>query len=167
MGLDITVLVDPKLVTAGAPDPNSNYRGYWVYKHPSFPKQFEGFEEGVYEGETWGFRAGSYSGYNEFRQYLSLVGMNAAPETVWGDTKKYLKKPFFEQVNFSDCEGSIGPVVARKLAKDYADNRESFVKFIEMKFKDTTDREYFINKYDEWSMAFSEAGATNGAVLFH
>ena len=43
----------------------------------------------------------------------------AAPKVRTNPEKEGL--PFVELINFSDCEGVIGPEVAAKLAKDFAD----------------------------------------------
>jgi hypothetical protein len=65
-------------------------------------------------------------------------------------------KPFYELINFSDCEGIIGPEVSTKLYND-------FVKF-EVVAKN--EEEYFYRKYKDWMKAFKVA-SNKGVVSFH
>ena len=60
-----------------------------------------GIDAGLYvsENETW-IRAGSYSGYNQWRNQLScLLGYKGA-EAVWNDPD--YEKPFVNLIHFSD-----------------------------------------------------------------
>lgn len=79
-----------------------------------FPGRSEGVKAGIYaHGGELHFRAGSYTGYGEWRDWL----------TKWA-TKHWHKNgketPFAELIEFFDNEGIIGPVVAAKLADDFA-----------------------------------------------
>ncbi len=81
---------------------------------PAFAQSFRGLEENrCYlvdeDAEVFGFRAGSYSGHGAFRDALSETALGVDPPTVWGNPDAYKDEPFFELINFSDCEGSIGP----------------------------------------------------------
>ncbi len=59
------------------------------------------------------FRAGSYSYYGAFRNWLEeLVLEPGELYTQPGD-------PFYELVIFSDCEGVIGPTISQKLHRDF------------------------------------------------
>ena len=44
--------------------------------------------------EEHGFRAGSYSGYNWWREQLSKLGLDATPGDVWEDVERFADKPF-------------------------------------------------------------------------
>jgi len=124
------------------------------------------------------FRAGSYSGYNQWRNELAIMAGYNGAEEVWHDEsfdsyksfnirKDKLDsingelvekvKPFYELINFSDAEGVIGPEVSRKLYQD-------FVEFDE-KAKSHMENWFYI-KYCEWKEAFKVA-SDGGAVSFH
>lgn len=63
------------------------------------------------------FAAGSYGGYNRWRDRLAKLAGFPDADTVWRDSPQ---GPFVELINFADNEGYIGPVVAAKLAVDFA-----------------------------------------------
>lgn len=111
--------------------------------------------------ETFGFRAGSYGGYNQFREQLSLHALGVTPQQVWQRPREYVDKPFFELINFSDCEGQIGPQACADLAKDFAEHTEIRAKLL----ADEPDG-YYAAKYDDWAKAFALAADT-GLVDFH
>jgi hypothetical protein len=115
-------------------------------------------EGGVYKvnGEAYNFRAGSYSGYNEWRGDLSQLMLGVSARTVWGREEEFKDKPFYELINFSDCEGIIGPVVARKLAADFAAHQT----------KTDAYYDWWRRKYADWRKAF-ELAADGGLVEFH
>lgn len=182
MGLDITAyskleMVDVVYDADGDPiDPVTREPlGYpdtdlaRVYVNPDFPERADGLARGYYlYGETLGFRAGSYSYYSRWRE--ELAGLAGYPESpgegllasrhprssgVWQSDGG---GPFWELINFSDCEGAIGPETSAKLAKDFAD------------FRERLSREAvsfgFTEGYDNFEQAFRLA-ADGGAVCFH
>jgi hypothetical protein len=65
------------------------------------------------------FRAGSYSGYNWWRNELSLFALGEEDESVWVEPQSFRGKPFWELIDFTDCDGRIGTTVAAKLAADF------------------------------------------------
>ncbi|MDQ0494039.1 hypothetical protein [Paenibacillus brasilensis] len=157
MGLDITAyrklvkVENPKFDADGELE---DYENQWQtdgsmrWSESCWPGRAEGVEfDTVYTyDESYGFRAGSYSGYNLWRKMLSdFAEANA----------------FQELIEFSDCEGVIGPVVSAKLANDFTDYEERA-----RKYADTFERgEWWIEKYQEWKEAFRLA-ADGGAVNF-
>ena len=184
MGLDITyrskirkaaeseglLPVDPEYPNE---PPETDYdNGYFrIYPNDFVAGQSDGLE-GVYrdEGESAHFRAGSYSGYNQWRERLAeLAGYEPSPHpgilhagepssaaTVWADPKP---GPFVELINFSDCEGVIGPVTSAKLAQDFAAFQEQ---------ADAVEdwEGWFREQYAKWRTAF-ETAAQGGCVEFH
>jgi hypothetical protein len=134
-----------------------------------YPERANGLPSGPVHGEVvFGFRAGSYSGYNEWREQLAkLAGYPAVlHRSSWEKEQRArhaagawaaTEGPFWELINFSDCEGTIGPRVAFKLAKDFAEWQER---------ADAIDDDYFKSKYAEWRRAF-ETAQDFGAVDFH
>ena len=120
---------------------------------------------GVYGyAETFHFRAGSYSGYNAWRDWLSRIMLDVPAQAVWKNKDKYRDKPFFYLINFSDCEGIIVGEAAKRLAQDFANHQ------VRTKHAPTPEgwieREWWIEKYNDWSKAF-ELAADGGFVDFH
>lgn len=112
------------------------------------------------------FRAGSYGAYNGWREQLAeLAGWPRTTHVLFGvDDHCYTAGawsaaggPFWELINFSDCEGVIGPATSAKLAKDFSDFQEKV---------DLHPDEWFKKKYSEWRKSF-ELAANNGVVVFH
>lgn len=125
-----------------------------LYDNVHFPGRAEGIDCNLaYEyDDSMGFRAGSYSGYGHWRHQLAQLAGYDGAEDAW----KKINGPFWELINFSDCEGTIGPVVSAKLAKDFADFQEK---------ADAHQDKYFRSSYEYWRTAF-EMAKENGAVCF-
>ena len=137
--------------------------GHWFEIHDAvlqwqnkeFPGRANGLKAGVYSFcDQLSFRAGSYGGYNEWRDQLAnMIGWENA-EDYWKDAKP--GEPFYDLINFADNEGTIGSEAAAKLARD-------FVAYD----KDAALLDSgFYHSYRLWRMAFTIA-ADNGAVDFH
>lgn len=165
MGLDVTAY---ERVTMRGPWPQSNAEWNTVeeneeaalYVNPDFPAQADGMKSGRYatSGGTKSVAAGSYSGYNRWREQLAaLVG--TTPQVVW---ESPTPGPFVELINFSDCEGVIGPRTSAKLANDFDTWEERAATYGE----DLLDGDWWMTKYREWQAAFKLA-ANTGAVDFH
>jgi len=171
MGLDVSAY--SKLVEApdaerdedGEPVDYDNYRNFYFNK--DFPGRAEGLKEGMtYKlGEEGSGLSTGYGRYSAWRDELAkLAGYPAEPYERYGRVEQShcmpcwngAQGPFAEQINFSDCDGTIGPVVSAKLAKDYADFAE----------KAEAVGGYFWEKYQEWKVVF-EIAANDGAVVFH
>lgn len=147
-----------------------------VYANNDFPGRADGLEDrGVYSAEySMGFRAGSYRGYNAWREELAkLAGYSAVPVDRYNTGKVEMRHdygawqaesgPFLELIEFSDCEGTIGSTVSAKLAKDFADWDER------AKQHDDASQNWhgrFYSLYQQWRTAF-EMAANGGAVDFH
>lgn len=118
----------------------------WAEKH--FPGRADGVDaDSVY---TWDdeycFRAGSYSGYNMWRDLLAEFSDGS---------------DFRELINFPDNEGVIGPVVSKKLYNDFKTNHEKAIQYS----TNLEDGEYWLHRYNHWMKAFQYA-SENGAVIF-
>lgn len=111
------------------------------------------------DGSKFGFHAGSYSGYNQWREWLAALAGHGTPETIWNTPSP--SGPFVEMINFSDCEGTIGPDVSAKLAKDFAEWDER------AKVSGEGDGGKYSNygRYCNFREAF-EAAADGGKVIF-
>lgn len=129
--------------------------------------QSDGMPDGIYatEGNAFGFRAGSYSGYNGWRNELATMMLGKSAEEVWRmralpitATKREAEKalPFVELIDFSDCEGFIGSKTCAKLSADFANHQD----------KANAGNEQFRALYAKWRKAFALA-SEGGAVRFH
>jgi hypothetical protein len=171
MGLDITYYSNLKKLDCvfnadGEPIGVIDY--FQAYVNPDFPGRADDIEnKAVYSyDESGGFRAGSYSGYNAWREELAkLAGYPATEDVSFGIKNmrhdagawKVTEGPFWELIHFSDCEGVIGAAVSAKLADDFA------------KFQPQADAhtdEWFRDLYAQWFTAFNVA-SKSGAVSFH
>lgn len=126
MGLDITAYTQCRFVHGAEAwddescDDADHIRIY--LGHPAHLPRLDGLAPGCYvsDAPAFGFRAGSYGGYNGWREALSLAALGVAPRDVCGSPGSYAGKPFVELIDFSDCEGAIGPRTSAKLAADFA-----------------------------------------------
>lgn len=160
---------------------NNTYLYYLDPDRSYFGGHMKGLEPGWYEVPREGggyLRAGSYSGYNSWRNDLALAaGYEGGAEEVWGMGDQLYQPdspPFLELINFSDAEGVIGPDISKKLYNDFVDNEKKvkdevdkwFLKIHPTKSYDVEDTKWFNQKYDEWKEAFRTA-SQNGFVSFH
>ena len=107
--------------------------------------------------ETFRFRAGSYSGYGHFRDWLARLAGWESAKACWDDPRQ--AGPFFELVNFADNEGVIGAKTASKLAEDFHE--------YERKALAESDIEpWYHRSYTNWHIA-CDIAAQNGAIDFH
>jgi len=153
MGLDITVYKGARPCTAqtlsritasDAPyEEAAECEAQLLYLNPSFPGHGADMTAAAYHFESsWGFCAGSYGGYGQWRQGLAAMG----------------KPGFGKLINFSDCEGIIGTTVCAELAVAF-DAHATAATYHE--------GEWWQAKYDTWRRAFREAADTGGWVDFH
>lgn len=173
MGLDISAC--SKLVEA--PTAERDEDGYPVdyesfdkfYDNKDFPGRFEGLKPdmlyGYSEDSDFDSLSIGYGRYSAWREELAkMAGYEAVEYEQYGSKQlshcvpcwNGVQGPFAEQIDFSDCEGTIGPVACAKLAKDYAEFAE----------KAEAVGGYFWDKYQEFKRCF-DIGADGGAVKFH
>lgn len=176
MGLDITaykqieIVENPKLDSDGYPE-DDNFMRLWA--NPDFPgRELPLIHKAIYTqgSDSYGFRAGSYSGYNVWRNELAKLAGYTPIEARRHDfgalelrhdsaASEQGSGPFFELIHFSDCEGIIGPLVSEKLFKDFCEFEEK------AKNHESAFKERFYDLYKEWKTAF-EYGSDNGVVEF-
>lgn len=114
------------------------------------------------------FRAGSYSGYNRWRETLSLAIHGVMPSIIWDSPGEYKGKDFFEIINFSDCEGFMGPQVSKKLHSDFIKNREIFIQYLHSvheKMEGSYSFNYDLRVYDDFTLSF-EISKDSGVLIF-
>lgn len=170
MGLDITAFSKLRLVEQPTQQEIEDCEVLRVFNMDDFKARAEGLVDGGYyrtSDDTVDFRAGSYSGYNQWREALAKLA--GYPSTRHQDLGRpqYLyaagawaseSGPFYELINFADNEGIIGPVVAAKLVKDFAEFDE--------RAKTFDEQPWFYDMFKLWRRAFEKA-ADSGAVEFH
>lgn len=173
MGLDITAYSKLELIEASATSQDDElYKkgDVFLYDNGSFPNAMFPLVPGIYKlnGTSFGFRAGSYSGYNQFRDLLAEC-IGTSPQEVWDNPTKHETAPFYRLINFSDCEGTIGSVHAAILDMQFRESKKQFVKFLKVKNKQAIIHdyvEYYTACYNNWAKAFKLA-QNGGAVTFH
>lgn len=170
-GLDVTAYENLAIVPSPIFDEDGEPIGQKQVKlEPvGFVERFAGLSAGdVYRYDSsFGFRAGSYSGYSYWRNELAkLAGYEKTPYTSFnGKTElrydatvwNIKKGPFWELIDFSDAEGIIGPIVCKRVLKDFDQYQSAASKHPD---------EYFRTSYMDWMKAFSMC-ANNGAIVFH
>lgn len=120
----------------------------WSEKH--FPGRGKGLDPYIiysYE-DCYSFRAGSYHGYNVWRDDLEEFAED--------------NNQFKELIDFADNDGVIGPIVSKKLYNDFKDNKERAIAYS----KTFEDGNHWLEKYMDWEYAFKMASDC-GAVFFH
>jgi hypothetical protein len=173
MGLDITAYrnirkLDCAVDEDGEPVSAPDCRHTVLHINPSFPGRADEIEDGgVYAYDSMlDFRAGSYGGYNNWRDKLAaLAGYPEGEYESYGSMHKShcascwegAAGPFAELINFSDCEGVIGTAVAAKLHDDFNAYAEKAA---------AHEDPWFYDRYENWRQAFAMA-ADGGAVCFH
>jgi hypothetical protein len=165
MGLDITAyghadITPEHEVTDACWDAPRHVRAF-VYK--GFERSLRGLVADrcyTVSGFSIDFRAGSYGGYNQWRQELCRAALGVSPETVWSDVGSFQDAPFFELIHFADNEGTIGPEAAADLAEDFRSMAVKVRPLLE------GPDGYSAAKYDDWTAAF-ELAAKDGLVVFH
>lgn len=182
MGLDITAY--EKLVPASDEEREHHAKcgdfldwqnHVYLFTNEDFPGRDAGAPEGAYrvEGKRFRFAAGSYTGYGHWREQLARMagypkGTHRSPLDSLDRERHAVgawqagSGPFWELICFADNEGTLGPVVAKKLHADFVAHRDKAVAF-----EDDDLPGWFLEKYDEWTRALELASGPHGAVKFH
>jgi len=170
MGLDVTAYKRVTLVRAMTVQ-QANAENYdpWprsetlLYVDHPCRTQHDGMVEGAYAYEgAFCFHAGSYHGYNLWRNRLAdLVGVARA------GTQGSHGGPFAELIHFADNDGFIGPRTAAKLAADFDTWRDRASGILSGGSASlcVISFSWWFEMYECWSRAFHLA-ANGGAVQF-
>jgi hypothetical protein len=119
--------------------------------------------------DKYSFKAGSYSGYNQWRDWLCNIIHGISARELWDRIEEFKGTAFFELIYFSDCEGAIGSIASKKLYKDFLDNQEIVNIWAKHKTADPYAVwivDYNVELYTKWLLAFKMA-SDNGAVCFY
>jgi hypothetical protein len=136
-----------------------------IRKYPEYSMHTQDMVDGVYhetsesKSESVSF---SYSGYNGFRNEISLALIGAPAKEVWTNEQYYRESPAYKLINFSDCEGLFGPTVSKEIHEQLVANRDKYAEYIEKK----EDTGYPLFTYDKLIKIF-ELGADDGIIMFH
>ena len=139
-----------------------------LYRNGDFPGRADDINEllAYVPQEYFAFHAGSYGGYNQWREQLAELAGYPMGEYVRFGVKSESRcvacwngeqGSFSELINFADNEGVIGTAVSAKLAQDFAEHQDK---------ADAHPDERFRDRYADWRRAF-EMAADSGAVSFH
>ena len=189
MGLDISVVTNLRPVEI--PEDIEIWSDeYYDWERDNFPDEdiwnlgqvgpwgqdrYGDYPPGTYVGETIdGFRAGSYSGYGEWRDTLAKVGAGFAggSKEAWHhDGENY---PFEELINYSDADGYMAAPITDKLCSDFVSfdkEMEDVVDKAWLKIHPTIEldgeeKDWFLAKWNDWKNAMCSASRT-GAVIWH
>lgn len=165
MGLDIQAYEVVELVHACAVNEHEHEEDGVVYLYSThWTERADGLVDGAYRvsGERHGFRAGSYGGYNIWREQLAAL-IGTTPEAIWADPKP---GPFYELIHFADNEGIIGGTTSAKLATDFAEWEDRATEYAaKLSAKEPSEGAWFLESYRDWRKAFRIA-AGRGAVRF-
>lgn len=124
----------------------------WLYDNPEYPGRAEPFASGDYTYHAvQHMLAHSYGNYSRWRNQLAELAGYASAADAWGN---HSGGPFWELINFSDCQGTLGTLVCAKLAQDFAQFQAA---------ADAHPDEYFRADYNSMRAGF-ELAATDGAV---
>ena len=159
MGLDISYYKNLQRVNMTEDNCPSNHMRLSI--NTDFPGSNDPFKEGVYTYDAVGGFGVGYMGYTFFREQLAKV--SGWPKAISGEYGlEYCSSvweayggPFWELINFSDCEGTIGTVAAKKLLADFYAYYDASIQM----------EEKYIKLYDRFHEAFLIA-SQNGAVCF-
>lgn len=173
VGLDLYAashLTPATHVTLEQAEDDEQGRYVWVSVDPAFPAsarglnlpeqeiQDGGFFQGAYAytdaSADFSWRGGSYRGHSIFRGQLAQVA-GYTPSGAWEGPGDYAALPFFELIEFSDCEGTIGPEAAADLLADFRAYEKDFA----AAYPDSVDL------YQNWMKGLSLA-ADDGLVIF-
>ena len=146
---------------------NGHFEEYWS-------NHLNPLKTGYYrdEGDTQhSFRVGSYSYYGEWRKLLALsIGFENIGD-IWKLGPYNEDVPFIELIDFSDADGSIGPIVSEKLYNDFENLQDKVFDFIDnLMFGVVKGNKLSMTQvsdfkliYEDWKLAF-EVGRDNGLV---
>lgn len=123
------------------------------------PGYFDGLDDGFYYAydEEESFFGCAYSTYSTFRDIL----------TEYVAAKGLDEGTFREMIYFSDCDGTIGPKVCKKLLSDFEANLDGFCEFAKETLPEDGwfDEKFAVSLYKDYLNGL-RYGADNGALIY-
>lgn len=149
MGLDIGGLKNLVKCATGTSGDDANR----LYVNPDFPGRADGVDgDALYDGECVDGPYASYSTYSRFRNILAGFSGKSASDYFHGH-----KGPFWELINFSDCEGTLGVMCCQRLLVDFDAYADTASKY---------DESFFRQWYASLHQCLKEVVAGNGVLTF-
>ena len=121
-----------------------------------------GLDISLYESVD-GFRAGSYSGFGQFRELLASSANIVLDNMVGfgGKTEWTEEEPFYELIYHSDCDGELTSMDCESLMEDFTDERrDAFIETVGEEDK------YHIGRYDLWEQFIRRCAENYGILMF-
>lgn len=140
---------------------------FHLFDNRAFEGRVGSLQGGFYtlteDSHKFGFRAGSYSGYGEWRDALARYALGISAPEVWR-TVGMVTQPFGALIYFSDCEGTLGPEICARLYQDFVEQEARVTDAAERELEG--DHAWFMARYKDWAKAFA-LGKEQGCVCFH
>lgn len=136
-----------------------------LFNAPEFVQRAADLPGGLYSyDEALDVFSRSYGAYNRWREQLAVLAGYAKHETERDPCHFHSRTaweadggPFWELINFTDCDGVLGTATCQKLLRDF----DAFAD----RAKSVAD-EWFRHVYESFHEAFKLA-ADGGAIRFH
>jgi hypothetical protein len=125
-----------------------------------------GLDISLWESVKGGFRAGSYSGFGNWRTKLAeSVGiyLNQMQGFTENGTKWSGHEPFYELLYHSDCDGVLWWDECENLLEDFGLYRDKFIKYLS---DEGITELYYLEKYDSWFQIIKKCVEIEGMLRF-
>lgn len=156
MGLDVSVYQNIKVRDLEDED-DYDYEFQAFVPAPQWEHKIKNLNNGAYyTGDSVGDLRSGYGSHYGFRVALCEIMYRTENEWIHGELNENM--PFYELIDFSDCEGCLDWEISEKLYNDFISNHEAAMRYFKVKpnFKD---------KYIEWTEIF-RLGKDKGVVSF-
>lgn len=131
------------------------------FSNPMYPVHIVGLDSHEFykcTGKMLSFSAGTEDEHLEFKKHLALIAGYKSLEHALSSTNPGF---FLEFLNFSNSEGTIGPIISHKLYQDFSDCEKIAKKYFATKM----NGKFFWDLYSTWHKGFTYA-KENGAIMF-
>lgn len=119
--------------------------------------------------ELYDFRAGSYSGFMNFRLWLAdvVAGVVLSKMRGFKGNQEWKKDTsFLELLNHSDCEGKLTYTACKNLLKDFEDEKVQKALMLENLKVSDGNTEWHLEKLDDWKKAIELVVKHKGYIIF-
>ena len=132
-------------------------KGAYLYVNEHFKDRADGLVDGYYDfDEEYYFRAGSYSGHSKCRELAAKALGFTVIEEYWDECTP--ETPLYDLLNFSDCEGTIGPLCAKRLYESITKHKTRILERV-------GENQYFLGWLEDFQRA-AKLAMQNGAISF-
>ena len=131
------------------------------FSNPMYPVHIVGLDSHEFykcHGKILSFSAGTENQHLEFKKHLAIIaGYHNLEHALSSNNPGF----FLEFLNFSNSEGTIGPIISYKIYQDFLDCEKIAKKYFSTKI----EGKFFWDLYTAWHKAFTYA-KEEGAILF-